>query len=121
MPRGYSDTLKRKNAATSGDEVARTLLEITNPALPAPIRVVDDNQDLVSNGHNYVAFGFEFQLPDEVATQVPRATLALNNAGEELTSWIDASRGGRNSSVRVMQVLRSAPDTIEWETTLDLR
>lgn len=120
MPRGYSSTLKRKHNATGADEVARVLLEISNPALAQPIRVVNDNQDLVSNGSTFVAFGFDVTLPDDAQGQLPRARLALDNAGEDLTSWLDLSRGGKDTSVRFMQVLRSAPDTIEWEITLEL-
>ncbi len=120
MPRSYSSALKRKHNATAGDEVARILLEISNPALSVPIRVVNDTLDLVSNGETFVAFAFEVTLPNDARGQLPKAQLQLDNAGEDLTEWIDLSRGGKDSSVRFMQVLRSNPDNIEWEITLDL-
>lgn len=120
MPRAYSSTLLRKHNATGGDEVARVLLEISNPALIAPIRVVNDTLSLVSNGETFVAFAFDVMLPNDSQGQLPKAQLQLDNAGEDLTEWLDLSRGGKDSSVRFMQVLRSAPNNVEWEITLDL-
>ncbi len=101
-------------------EVPVTLLEITHPQLAVPIRIVDDNSDLVSNGETFQAFGFDVVLPDDVANQLPRARLAVDNVGRELTQWIDTSRGGKGAQVRVMEVLRSDPDTVEADFTLDL-
>jgi hypothetical protein len=120
MSRDYSATAKRKLNATGADEIPRTLLEISNPALPQPIRVVNDNMDLVSNGDLYVAFEFDAVLPDDTQGKLPRAKLVMDNAGEDLTEWLDTSRGGAGSSVRFIQVLRSNPDNIEWEITMDL-
>ncbi len=120
MPRAYSATLQRKHNATAGDEVARILLEISNPALAQPIRVVNDSDDLVHLGNTFVAYGFDCELPDDTQGKLPRARLVIDNAGEDLTQWLEASRGGCGTSVHFMQVLRSAPDTIEWEITLDL-
>ena len=118
--RSYSSLLKRKHNATGGDEVARILLEISNAALAQPIRVVNDTQDLVSNGDTFVAYGFDAELPDDTQGKLPRARLVIDNVGEDLTEWLDASRGGAETSVRFMQVMRSAPNVIEWEITLEL-
>ncbi len=120
MPRAYTSALKRAHNATGGDEVARVLLEISNPALEVPIRVVNDTIDLVSSGVPYAAFEFDVLLPDDSQGQLPQAQLSMDNVGEDLTQWLDASRGGKDTSVRFMQVLRSNPDNIEWEITLDL-
>jgi hypothetical protein len=118
--RDYSATAKRKLNATGADEVPCVLLEITNAALPQPIRVVNDNLDITLNGDLYVAFPFDVALPDDTQGKLPRAKLAMDNAGEDLTEWLDLSRGGAGSSVRFIQVLRSNPDNIEWEITMDL-
>ena len=118
--RSYSSLLKRKHNATGWDEVARILLEISNAALAQPIRVVNDTQDLVSNGDTFVAYGFDAELPDDTQGKLPRARLVIDNVGEDLTEWLDASRGGAETSVRFMQVMRSAPNVIEWEITLEL-
>lgn len=116
----YSSTFKRKVNATGADEVPRILLQIDNDALVSPIRVVNDTQDLTSNGHLFVALGFDCTLPDQTRGQMPRAQLRIDNVGGDLTEWLDDSRGGKDTTVRIMQVLRSNPDLIEWEVTLDL-
>lgn len=68
----------------------------------------------------YIACAFRISLPDDIAQQVPRARLAIDNVGKELTQWLDASNGGRGSTVRVMQVMPDAPDVLESDVTLDL-
>jgi hypothetical protein len=117
--RDYSSSARRKINATSG-EAPVVLLEITHPDLEAPIRVAQDNQDLLHQGNLFVAFAFEIDLPDDQDKQTPRASIAMDNVGRELTQWLEASDGGDGAQVRVMQVMRSDPDVVEWEVTLDL-
>ena len=54
--RTYSRSSQEKMNATGG-EAPVLLLEITHPDLSAPIRVVNDNQDLTSNGNTFVGWG----------------------------------------------------------------
>lgn len=117
--RDYSAQARRAINATSG-EAPVILLEITHPDLSAPIRVAQDNADIVCQGNVFAAFAFEIDLPDDQDKQTPRARLAMDNVGRELTQWIEASNGGEGAQVRVMQVMRSDPDVVEWEATLDL-
>jgi hypothetical protein len=119
MPKNYSAGFKEETAATSGEEPVY-LLEITHPQLAVPVRVVRDTQDLVSNGNTFIALSFDIQLPDDVQSQLPRATLRLDNVGRELTQWIEGSNGGKGAKVRLMQVLRSTPNVLEYDATLDL-
>ena len=119
MARDYSAAARRKLAATSG-EAPLTLLEISHPDLGAPIRVVADTQDLVHLGDVFVALAFDIELPDEMAHQAPRASLAVDNVGRAMTDWIEASNGGEGATVRIMQVMRDDPDVVEWEAALDL-
>ena len=120
MPRDYSDTFKEVANSTGAAEAPLLLLEITHADLSQPIRVVNDNQDLVSNGDTYIAMAFRARLPDDLEQGLPRATLAIDNVGRLLTDWIESSGGGQGAQVRMMQVLRSDPDTIEFDITMDL-
>lgn len=117
--RGYSDHLRESTAATSGEEPAY-LLEITHDQLDDPLRVVNDTQDLTSNGDTYTGYPFRISLPTDVDRELPRAVLTIDNTGRELTQWLDNSNGGQGAQVRVMQIMRDDPDTIEFEITLDL-
>jgi len=120
MAKGYSSTLKEQLNSTSATETPLLLLEIDHPDLAAPVRVVNDNQDLVHLGNTFTAMAFRATLPDDREEGMPRARLAIDNVGKELVAWLEASGGGQGATVRMMQVLRSAPDTIEWEVTMDL-
>lgn len=120
MPRNYSAGFKEVLNDTGATEVPLLLLEITHADLASPIRVVNDNQNLTSNGNLFVAIAFRATLPDDLDEGMPRAQLAVDNVGKDLVAWLEASNGGQGAQVRMMQVLRSAPNTIEWEMTLDL-
>ena len=120
MPRtSYTAHFKESVGSTSG-VAPLYLLEITHDQLAVPIRVVNDNQDLVSNGDTYTAYAFRITLPTDIAGQLPRATLTIDNVGRDLTQWLDDSNGGKGAQVRLMQVMPDDPDTLEYEITLDL-
>lgn len=120
MSRSYSLTARRRLAETNAAELPLFLLEITHTGLGAPVRVVGDNQDLTSNGNVFVGMAFRLVLPDEKQGVQPRAQLAVDNVGRELMQWIEQSGGGRGARVKIMQVLRSAPDNVEWSLEMDL-
>lgn len=120
MSRTYSLTARRQLHTTSADDPPLVLLEITHANLTTPVRVVGDSQDLTHLGNVFVAMGFRVRLPDESQGAQPRAELAVDNIGRELMQWIEQSAGGRNARVRLMQVLRSHPDNVEWEISMYL-
>jgi len=118
--RDYSTSARESMASISKPESPVLLLEITHADLPTPVRVVNDNQDLVSNSELYIGLAFRATLPDDLSQGSPRGILSIDNIGRELTQWIEASGGGENAQVRMMQVMRSDPDIIEWEVTMEL-
>lgn len=120
MARAYSSEYKSTLAATSAPEAPLLLLEINHAALPQPVRVVQDNQDITCNGNLYVACPFRCELPDDFEAQLPRARLAIDNIGRELMYWIETSAGGAGSTVTFRQVMRSRPDQVEWSITMSL-
>jgi hypothetical protein len=119
MAKSYTQNYKDKTSRLSGD-APLYLLEISHTQLAQPIRIVADNQDITSNGNVFTAFAFRITLPDDMSNQIPRAKLSIDNVGRILTQWLDASSGGRGAQVRVMQVMRNAPDVIEFDITMDL-
>lgn len=121
VSRAFREVINR----TSAPEAPLTLLEISHADLATPVRVVNDNQDITSNGETFTALAFRPVFPDDFEKQIPRAQLSVDNVGKgpdgnSLAGWLEASGGGEGATVRMMQVLRSDPDTIEWEVTLDL-
>lgn len=120
MPRAYSSEFKSTLAAVSAPESPLVLLEIHHADLTEPVRVVSDTQDITCAGYLYVACPFRCTLPDDFENQIPKAQLSVDNIGRELMYWIESSGGGEGATVRFMQVMRSRPDLIEWEITMNL-
>ena len=120
MARAYSAEYKSTLAATSAPEAPIILLEITHSGLTEPVRVVNDTQNITSNGHEYIACAFRCTLPDDLENQLPKATLSVDNVGKELMYWVETSAGGYGAQAHFMQVMRSRPDLVEWEITLAL-
>ena len=53
MARNYSAEYKSTLAEVSAPEAPLVLLEIDHEELASPVRVVNDTQDVVSNGNTY--------------------------------------------------------------------
>jgi len=120
VPKTYSQTYQRTINAVSAAQSPLLALEITHEDLAQPIRVVNDVEDLVSNGETFVAMAFRAELPSDLEEGQARARLVVDNVGKEMVGWLEASNGGRGARCRIMQLLRSDPDTIEWEISMDL-
>ena len=120
MSRQYSSQYKSTLAKVSAEEAPLVLLEINHSSLSTPVRVVNDMQDITSNGNLFVACPFRYVLPDDFENQLPKARLAVDNIGRDLMYWIETSGGGAGSTVKMMQVMRSRPDTVEWSITMNL-
>jgi hypothetical protein len=118
--RNFSAAARENLLATSADEPFLVLLEITHADLAVPVRVVNDTQNMTSNGIEYIGCPFNVTLPDDVAGQMPQAQLEVDNIGRDLTQWLEYSRGGQGARCRIMQVMRSDPNAIEFDMTLDL-
>ena len=120
MPRSYSPAARRNLLATSADEPFLVAIEITHPDLSIPARFVNDSQNIEIDGDEYFATAFNLVLPDDQQDRVPQARLEVDNIGRELTQWLEVSQGGKGARCRILQVLRSEPDVIEFDMTLDL-
>ena len=108
---------RRAVESLSPDLVTVTALEITHPDSPAPIRVVNDTVARYVEGERFDALAFDARLVQDVEGEVPSAELAIDNVGEALTTWIQASGGGSGARVRVMEVSLGDEVRIEWDLT----
>jgi hypothetical protein len=120
MPKVVSSALRDRIMRTAAPEYPLTLLEINQASLPQPIRVVRDTLDITSNGNVYLAVPFRFVFPDDQEDQAPRASISIDNIGRELMQWLELSAGGQGARVKIMQVLRSAPNNVELSVEMDI-
>jgi len=121
MP-AYSSNFKKKVAnPISSAEQSVILLQINQQDLTdGPICVCNDTQDLVSNGTTYIACGFNITLPSDPQAGDPQAQLSIDNVTQLLMEWLEASNGAPGTTVTIMSVMRSAPNTVEWSCTMNL-
>lgn len=109
--RTLSSTAIASAHAQETGEVWLVLLTISHSSLPAPIRVVNNNEDITSRGNLYQAFPFEIILPGEDPDGVTKALLRFDNV--ERTA-ITAIRGLTSApAVTIEVILASAPDVVE--------
>lgn len=120
MSRPYTSAAKQNLLATSAEEPFLILLEISHAGLITPIRIVNDVVDLVSNGNTFIALPFRMTLPDDVQGQIPQAQLEIDNVGRELTQFLESTSGGQGAKCKIIQVMRSNPNLIEFSISLDL-
>jgi hypothetical protein len=92
-------------------EVWLVLLTISHADLATPIRVVNNNEDIVSRGNTFLAFPFEIVLPGQDPDSAPKAQIRFDNV--ERTA-IPAIRGLTSApSVLIEVILASAPNSVE--------
>lgn len=106
------------NAPQSG-EVWLVLLTISNPSIET-IRVVNNNEDIVSRGNTYLAFPFEIELPGQDPDSPSSARLRIDNVDKRI---VEAVRSISTPPIITIEVvLASQPDTVEiGYTDLTLR
>ncbi|HDR9585263.1 TPA: DUF1833 family protein [Burkholderia stabilis] len=97
------------------------LLELSHALLGEPLRFVNDNRDIVSNGRRYIACAFQFVWPDDQDQQAPAAQLSISNIGGGLGAFFERTHGGKGTRITARQIMRSNPDFVEDELRLDLR
>lgn len=111
--RTLSTTAIRAMLAERTGESARLLLRIfpygeTDPA--NAYRLVQDNEDLTSNGLVYTALGFDLTLPQEDGDSLPSVNLEIDNVGQDLA--VPLVQNTDPLTVELEIVLKSEPDTV---------
>ena len=119
MPDTAGPSTRWRQAVPASDPATTVLtaLELTHPALSAPVRGINDTVDHTINGETYVALRFGGRRADDVEGQAPPAGLYLDNVGQVLTQWVESSGGGAGAQVTIMQVVE---DVSEGSMTLDI-
>lgn len=86
----------REHAASAdvGDVVLQTL-QLDHPAFTEPLYLVNDYSSLTATLEDgvttvtFVAFGFDFRLPDVQQAQSPEVEFSIDNISREVLAYID--------------------------------
>jgi len=98
--------------AQQTSEVFIELLVINHDDLGTPIRLCNNNVDVVSNGNTYSAFPFFAALPSDEEDQEPRATVTISNVDQSIVALVRGLTGRPTFTISV--VTASTPDTEEF-------
>ncbi len=105
-----SDNLKQ-DAWQNESDLPLVLITISHSSLSEPIRVVNNKENITSNGNEYIGFPFEIQLPDSKEDSQPSAKLTINNVSREIGIAIRSI--STPPSVTITIVRQQTPDVIE--------
>jgi hypothetical protein len=119
MARDYSANFYKTINSIEAEEFPLLLLEIDHPDLDTPIRVVNDMQDITHLGNVFTAIAFRASLPDDREESLPKAILSIDNIDKDLVGWLELADGGVGATCRMLQIMRSDPDVIEFEITMN--
>lgn len=110
----FTEKLQR---VTDADGIL-VLLEMTAPSFGATLRLVNDTRDWISGGQTYVGFPFRFKAPNDVAGQVPRAQLEIDNVGREMTADLEGLQPNEVIIATIRIADKADPDAIFQEMPL---
>lgn len=106
-----STAYKRSAFDPDTDEVWLVLITIAHASISPSIRVVNNTEDVVSNGDTFVGFPFDITLPDDKDAAPPAAKLAIDNVSREIGEAIRTITSAPTVSVEVVRA--ADPDTVE--------
>lgn len=115
MPRTLSNAALASMNAQASSDVWLVLLTLSHATLATPIRLANNNEDVVSRGNTFIAFPFEVELPGEDPDQPPKAMLRIDNVDRRVVQTIRSIVAPPTVTLEV--ILASAPDNVEVSFT----
>ncbi len=116
MARTVSDVFKEAFYKAETEEIPTILVTIAHALLPATIYLINNTQQVVSNGNTFLPFPMAIVLPDERAGTVPAMSLRIDNIDRMILQDLqdlDQTPPFTPVTVEVGVILVSDPDTVE--------
>jgi hypothetical protein len=111
MANQLSPQLLAQLFAQESNDPFLTLLTLTHPNFAAPLRFVNDNQNITSRGETFLAFPFRLRLPVDDAEQIRNVSIEFDNVSLEL---VDEIRSVTTAiQVKMEMVLASLPNVVQ--------
>lgn len=101
MPRELSTTLINAMMGRSTGLPVLYLLDIEHEDLESPLRIVNNTEDVLSEGNLYTAMGFELRLPEERDATPRGARISIDNTSQWLTPVIRSLSGEFEVTIKV--------------------
>lgn len=108
----FSNAFKLACLEQNTDEVFLWLLTIEHAASSTVFRLVNNLDDVVSRGNTYMAFPFQFVLPEDDGETLPTIQISVDNVSLELIDIIRTYGSGITITSEI--ILASAPNTVEY-------
>lgn len=108
--RNISSDFRNEIQAQQSGEVFLTLLELSYEGADT-IYLVNNYQNIVSNGITYYAFPFKFTLPEETET-ARKATIVIDNIDTTIGAFV-LEAGKTNITVLIKIIMANTPDVYE--------
>ena len=119
MSRQLSSLMRVITRAQETSEVFLALISISHPSIiGGPLRLVQDLQNVTSNGNVYTMFPFRLILPEDTDQGVPQVSLSIDNVSQEIYATIKALSPQLPPTVSIDLVIRSQPDVVEFSIPL---
>jgi len=108
----FSNTFKLACLEQNTDEVFLWLLTIEHAASSTVFRLANNLDDVISRGNTYMAFPFQFVLPEDDGETLPTIQISVDNVSLELIDIVRTYGSGIGITAEI--VLASAPNTVEY-------
>ena len=108
----FSSAFKIAVLEQNTDEVFLWLLTIQHQESNTIFRLVNNLDDIVSRGDTYMAFPFQFVLPEDDGETLPTIQISVDNVSLELIDIIRTYGTGITITAEI--IMASAPDNVEY-------
>jgi len=108
----FSSAFKIAVLEQNTDEVFLWLLTIQHQESNTTFRLVNNLDDVVSRGETYMAFPFQFVLPEDDGETLPTIQISVDNVSLELIEIIRTYGTGITITSEI--IMASAPDNVEY-------
>lgn len=99
-----SNSLRGAMFAEETSDGLLVLLTITHGDLNTPIRIVNNNTNVISRGLEFIAFPFEIVLPTSSPDSPPKAQLIIDNISRELGQIIRTISSAPTVLIEVIRI-----------------
>jgi len=108
----FSSAFKIAALEQNTDEVFLWLLTIEHQESSTTFRLVNNLDDIVSRGNTYMAFPFQFVLPEDDGETLPTIQISIDNVSLELIEIIRTYGTGITITAEI--IMASMPNAVEY-------